>query len=113
MTQKIWAGHTKYPNLYKPKTHICRYRVNQHLIVLNSQCFNQQNYSHKICYYESSMESKYQKSEINNLSKYAFSKVIECLVQNIWNKNWLQKTIEYKRKGQSTKYSYWNMQIEI
>ena len=26
--------------------------------------------------------------------------------------NWLQKTIEHKTIEQSTKYSYWNMQIE-
>ena len=27
--------------------------------------------------------------------------------------NQLQKTIEYKTNEESTKYSYWNMQIEI
>ena len=27
--------------------------------------------------------------------------------------NWLQKTTEYKANEQSTKYSYWNMQIKI
>ena len=33
--QKIEAGYTKHLNLYKPKTYMGRYRVNQHLIVLN------------------------------------------------------------------------------
>ena len=27
-------------------------------------------------------------------------------------KNWLQEIIEYKTNEQSTKYSYWNMQIK-
>ena len=34
-TQESEAGHTKYLNLYKPKTYLCRYMVKQHLIVLN------------------------------------------------------------------------------
>ena len=33
-TQESEAGYTKYLNLYYPKTHMHRYRVNQHLIVL-------------------------------------------------------------------------------
>ena len=44
------------------------------------------------------------------LSRYVFSKVIECLEQKT---NRLQKTIEYKTNEQSTKYSNWNMQLEI
>ena len=34
-TQESEAGYTKHLNLYKSKTNIGRYRVNQHLIVLN------------------------------------------------------------------------------
>ena len=34
-TQESEARYTKHLNLYWLKTYICRYRVNQHLIVLN------------------------------------------------------------------------------
>ena len=34
-TQQNEAGYTKHLNLYLPKTYMCRYMINQHLIVLN------------------------------------------------------------------------------
>ena len=33
--QESLAGYTKLLNSHKPKTYMCRFRVNQHLIVLN------------------------------------------------------------------------------
>ena len=34
-TQENLVEYTKHLNLHKPKTYMCMYRVNQHLIVLN------------------------------------------------------------------------------
>ena len=34
-TQERKAGYRKQLNLYKAKTYMCRFRVNQHLTVLN------------------------------------------------------------------------------
>ena len=34
-TQESKAGYTKHLNLYYPKKYMCKYRVNQYLIVLN------------------------------------------------------------------------------
>ena len=45
------------------------------------------------------------------LIRYVFSKVIECSEQNVWKKNWLQKTIEYQTNELNTKYSNWNAEI--
>ena len=45
-------------------------------------------------------------------SSYVFSKVIEFLGKTFENKS-IRKANEYKTNKQSTKYSNWNIQIEI
>ena len=71
---------------------MCRYTVNQHLIVLNS--------SHGIYYFEIFKKSKFDVKFVNTV-KQNIRKQIDC-VQN-----------EYKINEQSTKYSNCNIQIEI
>ena len=46
------------------------------------------------------------------LIRYTFLKVTECLEQNIRKKS-IVKDHRVKKNEQSTKYSHWNMQIEI
>ena len=71
------------------------------------QCFNQQNSSHRIYYCESSTESKFDvrcQHWNQQLKRCIFSKVIECLEQNIW-KQIKCKRPSSKNKEENSKYS--------
>ena len=71
--------------------------------------------SHKICYHESFIESKFDAKFVNTVKSATYQVCVFKSNQMFGTKrletNWLQKTIEYQTNELNTKYSNWNVEI--
>ena len=111
-TQESKAGYTKNLNLHSPKTYMCKYRVNQHLIILNLGNFS----INKVLVTEFITVKLSQNLNLmwnmstqwnQQFSKHVFSKVIECFEQNI------RKQIDCKRRLSTKKMNRRDYKIFI
>ena len=90
---------------------MCRYRVNQHLIVLNLNSVSiKKNSSHGFYYYESFTESKVNVQCVSIVKSTTWCVGVFKSNRMFGTKhsktNRLQKTIEYKANEESAKYLY-------
>ena len=114
------AGYAKHLNLYWPKTYIFRCRVNEHVIVL--YLYNVS--INKILGTEFITVKVSQNLNLSTqwsyqLSRYMFSKFVECLERNIWKQIYCERPSSTKQMNREQNIQIeiwklnWNMQIEI